>query len=346
MQVIDVKSKEIKVADPSTGLSGAKEALDAQLKMDKSLPTDAKRPLRIGLIVLLLGFGGFLLWATFVPLASGIPSSGTVVVDGRRKAVQHLSGGVVKQILVREGQSVNEGTVLMRMDDSIALANKSNAESQLKSIEIQIKFLEKLTTDLQAMAEEGFYPKNRFIELQKQLADAQGQRAALKDRLEAARLELQRALVISPAKGRVMGLAITTEGGVVPPGSKLLEVVPDDERLVVEAQIMPHLIDRVIPGLTAEVRFSHTMARKTPMIVGAVEWVSADRFQNPQDPTGMSGYYTARVIVSAEELKKLPDVQVRPGMIADVIVQTGHRTFMNYLFKPLTDSMAVSLKEH
>ena len=60
----------------------------------------------------------------------------------------------------------------------------------------------------------------------------------------------------------------------------------------------------------------------------------------------MSGYYTARVIVSADELKKLPDVQVRPGMIADVIVQTGQRSFMNYLFKPLTDSMAVSLKEH
>ena len=333
MQVIDVKSKEVKV-------------VDAQFKPDESLPTDAKRPLRIGLLVLLLGFGGFLLWATLVPLASGIPSSGTVVVDGRRKAVQHLSGGVVKQILVREGQAVNEGHVLLRMDDSVAFANKSNAESQLRSIEIQIKFLEKITSNLQAMAEEGFYPKNRFIELQKQLADAQGQRDALKDRLEAARLELQRALITSPAKGKVMGLAITTDGGVVTPGAKLLEIVPDDERLVVEAQIEPHLIDRVVPGLVAEVRFSHTMARKTPLVVGTVEWVSADRFQNPQDPTGMSGYYTARVIVTAEELKKLPDVQIRPGMIADVIVQTGHRTFMNYLFKPLTDSMAVSLKEH
>ena len=146
MQVIDVKSKEVKV-------------VDAQLKPDESLPTDAKRPLRIGLLVLLLGFGGFLLWATLVPLASGIPSSGTVVVDGRRKAVQHLSGGIVKQILVREGQAVSEGHVLLRMDDSIALANKSNAESQLKSIEIQIKFLEKLTSDLQAMQKRVFIRK-------------------------------------------------------------------------------------------------------------------------------------------------------------------------------------------
>jgi len=88
------------------------------------------------------------------------------------------------------------------------------------------------------------------------------------------------------------------------------------------------------------------MARKTPMILGQVEWVSADKFQNPQDPMTPMGYYTARVVVSAEELKKLPEIQIRPGMIADVIVQTGSRTFMDYLFKPLTDSMAVSLKEH
>lgn len=132
------------------------------------------------------------------------------------------------------------------------------------------------------------------------------------------------------------------------PGAKLLELVPDEERLVVEAQILPHLIDRVVPGLFAEVRFSHTKSRRTPVILGQVEWVSADKFQNPQDtnPMSQAGYYTARVIVSADELKKLPDVQVRPGMIADVIVQTGQRTFMNYLFKPLADGIAISMKEN
>lgn len=343
MDIIDVKSREVASSVPKTpGSAPAKATTTAQ----PELPTDARRPLRLGLWVLLIGFGGFLLWATLMPLSSGVPSSGSVVVDGRRKAIQHLSGGVVKQILVREGQSVKEGDILMRMDDSLALANKSSAESQLKSIEIQIRFLEKLIGNLQSMADEGYYPQNRLLELQKQLADAQGQQAALRDRVTAAKLELQRALIVSPSSGRVMGVAITTDGGVISPGAKLLEIVPDDERLVVEAQIQPHLIDKVAPGLSAEVRFSHTMARKTPMILGQVEWVSADKFQNPQDPMTPMGYYTARVVVSAEELKKLPEIQIRPGMIADVIVQTGSRTFMDYLFKPLIDSMAVSLKEH
>lgn len=341
MDVIDVKTKEIKLPQLPGKPSGAADALGGS-----TLPTDAKKPLRTGLLILLIGFGAFLLWASFVPLASGIPSSGSVIVDGRRKVVQHLSGGVVKQIMVKEGQSVKEGDTLMRMDDSIALANKSNAESQLKSIEIQIRFLEKLVGDLQSMADEGYYPRNRFIEYQKQLADAQSQQAALKDRLAAAKLELQRALILAPTNGKVMGLAITTDGGVIPPGAKLLELVPDEERLVVEAQIQPHLIDRMAPGLPAEVRFSHTRSRKTPVILGQVEWVSADKFPNPQDPTGVSGYYTARVVVPADELKKLPDVHIRPGMMADVIVITGDRTFMNYLLKPLSDSVAVSLKEH
>lgn len=340
MDVIDVKTKEIQPRE----LAGNGSGVNANGA--SGLPTDTKRPLRIGLMVLLIGFGAFLLWASLVPLASGVPSSGSVIVDGRRKVVQHLSGGVVKQIMVKEGQSVKEGDILMRMDDSLALANKSNAESQLKSIEIQIRFLEKLVGDLQSMAEEGYYPRNRYIEFQKQLADAQSQQAALKDRLAAAKLELQRALIMAPASGKVMGLAITTEGGVIPSGAKVLELVPDEERLVVEAQIQPHLIDRVTPGLPAEVRFSHTKTRKTPVILGQVEWVSGDKFPNPQDPTGMTGYYTARVVVSADELKKLPDVHIRPGMVADVIVLTGQRTFMNYLFKPLSDGMAVSLKEH
>lgn len=336
MNFIDVITREVR---------GREKAQDGNPEQSK-LPTDTRRPLRVGMMVLVIGFGGFLLWASTVPLSSGVPAAGTIVLDGRRKAIQHFSGGVVKEILVREGQAVNEGDLLIRMDDSVALANRSSASSQLKSVEIQIQFLDKLVSDLQALSAEGFYPKNRFIEIQKQLADAQGQKAALNDRVAAADSELKRARITATSTGKVMGLSITTEGGVIPPGAKVLEIVPDDEKLVVETQIQPHLIDRVTPGLSAEVRFSTTYARKTPVIVGQVEWVSADKFKDPQDPTSPMGYYTARLTISAEEMKKMPDLDVRPGMIADVIVLTGSRTFLNYLFKPLTDSMAVSIKEH
>jgi HlyD family type I secretion membrane fusion protein len=144
----------------------------------------------------------------------------------------------------------------------------------------------------------------------------------------------------------VMGLAITTEGGVISPGGRLMDIVPEDERLVVEAQIQPHLIDKVVPGLQAEVRFSALNLRSTPITMGEVEWVSADKFQNPQDMANPMGYYSARLVVPASEMKKLgADVHIRAGMPADVIFNTGERTFLEYLVKPLTDRMAKSLKE-
>lgn len=341
MDVIDVRSREKKSAVASVSSAGPTDTPNEQ-----SLPTDSRGPLRAGLWLLAIGFGGFVIWATTAPLDSGAASVGTVTVEGRRKTVQHLSGGVVKQILVKEGQTVEEGALLLRMDDSIPVAAKSNAESQLKAVEIQLRFLDKLLSELQPIAEEGFYPKNRVLEIQKQHAEALAQRAALRDRVAAADLELKRVNILAPAAGRVMGLMVTTEGAVLQPGARVLDVVPDDERLVVEAQVMPHIIDRIVPGLVAEVRFTTTRARATPVILGTVEWVSADKFQNPQDPSGQLGYFVARVVVTADELRKIPDTQIRPGMVTDVIIKTGERTFMQYLIRPLTDSMARALKEH
>ena len=317
-----------------------------ELAPPEELPTDWRRPLRAGFLVLIFGFGTFMAWAAYAPLESGVLSTGTVIVDGRRKTVQHLSGGIIKQILIKEGQPTKEGDILIRLDDATALAAKSSADSQLKAVDIQIGYLEKLLLDLTPIVSENFYPRNRYIDLQKQLADAKAQRVALLDKLAAAKLDLQRLVVLAPVSGIVMGLSVTTEGGVISAGSRILEIVPADEKLVVEAQIQPHLIDRVAPGLIAEVRFSTTKARKTPVIKGKVEWISADRFPNAQDASAATGFYIAHVIIPPSEIEKLPDLQIRPGMIADVIINTGERTFLNYLLKPISDSIAVSIKEH
>ena len=81
--------------------------------MKKEAPSDAGRPGRIGLWVLAIGFGGFLLWAALAPLDEGVPAQGTVAIDTKRKAVQHLSGGIVEEVLVREGDEVQEGQLLI-----------------------------------------------------------------------------------------------------------------------------------------------------------------------------------------------------------------------------------------
>lgn len=335
MEVIDLKVK-----------SSPEDAQGESVQTEEhGLPTNSVRPLRTGFWILLIGFGGFLIWAALAPLDEGVPSMGSVALDSRRKTLQHFSGGVLKEIHVKEGDSVKEGDVLMRFDDSIALASKSLAESQLKSTDIQIRYLEKMISDLSSMTEEGFYPRNRLLEMQRALAEAQAQRGGYQDKLSAATLELQRATVRAPVTGRVMALQITTIGGVVAQGGRLMEVVPDNEELVVEAQVEPHLIEKIHPGLEAEVRFSALNLRKTPVILGVVQWVSPDKFMDVNNSQRPLGYYMARVIVSSSELKKVGDSQIRPGMPAEVIIKTGERTFFQYLIKPLSDRMATSLKE-
>ena len=195
------------------------------------------------------------------------------------------------------------------------------------------------------MISEGYYPRNKFLETQRQRNELAAQRQGLQDRLTAASIELERSIIRAPSSGRVMGLAFTTEGAVISPGGRLVDIVPEDERLVVEAKIQPHLIDKIFPGIPAEVRFSTLNMRATPIIIGIVEWVSADRFQDPQDHLNPYGYFTARVVVAPEQLRKIPDVMIRPGMVADVVIKTGERTFMNYLMRPLIDRMATALRE-
>lgn len=329
--IVDVAARERRAPD--------------QESQTPELPTNVRRPLLIGTLVLLMGFGGFVAWAAMAPIDSGVPAMGTVTLDNRRKTVQHFSGGLVKRILVKEGDRVKEGDLIMIMDDAIPQATRSSAESELRSLEIQQRFLEKLLADLKPLVDEGFYPRNRYLESQRQLAEVGARQAGQRDRLNAAVQELKRTAVVSPAAGMVMGLAITTEGGVISPGGRLMDIVPEDERLVIEAQIQPHLIDKVVPGLQAEVRFSALNLRATPIIMGEVEWVSADKFVNPQDMMNPMGFYNARLVVSPAEMKKLGDVHIRAGMPADVIFNTGERTFLEYLVRPLTDRMAKSLKE-
>lgn len=87
------------------------------------LPTDTSRPIKIGLWTLGIGFGGFLLWAGLAPLDEGVPTQGMVTIDTKRKAVQHQTGGIVKQVFVKEGQVVKSGDPLIRLDDALMLAN-------------------------------------------------------------------------------------------------------------------------------------------------------------------------------------------------------------------------------
>jgi protease secretion system membrane fusion protein len=428
-------------------------------------PGRSSRLGRTGLWVLAGGLVLFLAWAALAPLDEGVPTQAAVAIDTKRKAVQHLQGGIIREVMVREGDEVKEGQPLARMDDAVAKANFEATRQRylgLRAMEARlmteqagrdrIEFSTELRTeaadpliarhmamqeqlfgtrraalraDLQAIEEsirgqeatiqalssmqesrqtqrrlvqeqlanirdlvkDGYAPRNQMLDLERQVAevstaitDLQGnqargrqaiaelrQRALARQqdyrketdsqlaevarevqsdegRLKALRDDLERTLIRSPATGQVVGLAFQTVGGVLPPGQKLMDIVPEKELLLLEAKIPPHLIDAVQPGLPTDVRFSAFAHSPQLVVQGKVVSVSADLLAE-QTPQGMMTYFLARVQITPEGMKGLGRHQIQPGMPAEVIIRTGERTVLTYLLHPLTRRVAASMKE-
>lgn len=419
---------------------------------------------RWGLWALAIGFGGFLAWAALAPLDEGVPGQGTVALDTKRKAVQHLTGGIVEQVLVREGDEVQEGQLLIKLDAAVARANYESARqsyfgllamqgrlqaeqqgknkivwhealkeaaatdplieqqvlnqeqlfhtrkrlltSDLRSIEENIKgqeamiqsytsmlssrkqqleMLQEELKHLRELVKEGYAPRNRQLELERMVADSNASMADLQGNVMRARSsilelrqramsrkqeyrkevetqladvsrqvladgekyravsnDLERTEIRSPASGQVVGLTAQTVGGVVQAGQKLMDVVPKDAPLMLEAQVPPHMIDRVGTGMPVDVRFSSFANTPQLVVDGEVDSVSGDLLTDPQ--TNVS-YYLARVKVTPEGVKSLGHRQLHPGMPVEVIFKGGERTMLTYLLHPLTKRLAASLTE-
>ena len=155
---------------------------------------------------------------------------------------------------------------------------------------------------------------------------------------------LKRRVVRAPVTGRVVNMRVKTIGGVVRRGDGILDIVPTDERLLVEARLSPLDIDVVHEGLTAEVSLTAYAGASTPRIKGTVLMVSADSKTNEQ--SGNKPYYLAKVAVEKSELAKIgKNVRLTPGMPADVMIVTGDRTMLSYLLQPFRDAFHRSFRE-
>jgi membrane fusion protein, protease secretion system len=425
--------------------------------------SDTRHPARIGLWALAIGLGGFMAWAALAPLDEGVPTEGVVTIDTKRKSVQHLSGGIVAEVLVREGQWVQADEVLVRLDEATVRADYQAIRQRylgLRAIEArllaeqlgstQLNFhpdlreaaqdpqiraqmdnqvllfqsrRSALAADLQVIQEgiagqrelirssqnmmtsrkqqfdllqeeqrntadlvkDGYAPRNRQLELERQMAEIQtamsdlngsiqralrsiaeleqrriarqqAQRQEVEtqlaevtrevlgdaERYVAVRADLQRVELRAPVDGQVVGLAIQTVGGVVAPGQKLMDIVPDGEPLLLETRIYPHLVDKVRPGLLTDVRFSAFSHSPQLVVEGEVVSVSSDLLTDPQ--TGIS-YYLARVQITPAGNEALGPRRMQPGMPAEVIIKTGERSLLTYLLSPLTRRIAASMTE-
>ncbi len=414
---------------------------------------------------LVIGLLAFVAWGALAPIGEGVPTQAVVAIDTKRKTIQHLQGGIIREVMVREGDQVKEGQVLLRLEDGVVKANleavrqrylglramesrllaeqvdrdriefhpdvlaeakdpliqrhvatqeqlwrtrRSALQADLAAIEESIRgqeamrqsyagmiesrrsqqrLLQEQLGNIRGLVKEGYAPRNQQLELERQVAevttsltDLNGnmirvgqavaelrQRAASRrqdyrkesdaqladvvrevqsdeGRLRALREELARTEIRSPSDGQVVGLSFQTVGGVIGPGQRVLDVVPEQEPLLLEARIQPHLINSVEPGLIADVRFSSFAHAPQLVVEGKVLSVSADLLTE-QTPMGPMSYFLARVQVTPAGMKTLGRHQMQPGMPAEVIIKTGERTLLTYMLHPLTRRVAASMTE-
>jgi protease secretion system membrane fusion protein len=154
--------------------------------------------------------------------------------------------------------------------------------------------------------------------------------------------ELRRTEIKAPADGQVMGLAFQAPGSVIAPGYKIMDIVPEDAPLLLEARISPQMIDRIQTGQSVDIRFAAFAHTPQLVVRGTVTSVSRDLLS---DDANHITYYLARVSVTPEGLKTLGAQRLQPGMGAEVIFKTGERSMLTYLLHPLTKRLAASMKE-
>ena len=153
---------------------------------------------------------------------------------------------------------------------------------------------------------------------------------------------MNRINILAPISGSVTGLKVHTVGGVIAPGEALMDIVPVNDELIIEAKVQVQDIDVVHADLPARVRLTAYKTRQVPMIEGIVKNVSADRFTDER--SGVP-YYIARVGIPHSALEELPNVKLYPGMPADVLIVTGERTMLSFLFSPIRESFSKAFRE-
>ncbi|WP_193171956.1 HlyD family type I secretion periplasmic adaptor subunit [Nisaea nitritireducens] len=225
------------------------------------------------------------------------------------------------QVLAMERALVQLKGAVGSDDADIARAQSGAGESKSQIINMKQRFREQVVAELH--------------EVQAEIAD-------LKERVVVANDIYKRIEIRAPQSGIIQNLQVHTIGGVVNPGQALMEIAPQDKSLVVDARVSPTDVDSVSIGQDAEVRLTALNLRNTPTIFGIVKTISGDALTVRE--TGEQ-YFRARVEIPEDELRKLGAVKLSAGMPAEVLIQAGERTALEYLMKPLIDAYARGLNE-
>lgn len=414
----------------------------------------------LGSILLVLAIG---IWVALAPLSGAVMGPGFVKIDMNRKTVQHQEGGIVSEILVRDGSKVAAGQTLIVLKDvrvdagnetvrtqldaelakvarlsaeqtgenvvtfppelsargsdprvaellrressvfrvrrealanQVALINSQVREArdeikarsaQLKADDEGLKFQREELAQNRLLAEQGFVSKTRLLVLQREAAQYESRRAEgaaelaraqqkvsdlelraetlrsqftqeasnelrqttatnfeLRERLRPVLDAEQRQRILAPIAGEVVDLKVTSVGAVIAPREPILDIVPENPVLLVEARVRPEDINFVRVDAPADVRLTAFRQRITPTVEGTVSYISADRLV---DRTNNAPYYVVHVRVSPEALREAGDLKLQAGMPAEIFIQTTARNALEYLLDPVLGFMQRSLRE-
>jgi HlyD family type I secretion membrane fusion protein len=426
-----------------------------------AISRDWRYPAALGYALIFVTFfvlGG---WSAFAKLDSAVTAPGIITVENSRKSIQHLEGGIIRQIMVHEGQHVSAGQALFKLDPTQALASldlqvdqldallaqesrlvaerdgktsvtwpreiedrkdhpnvaqaiadqtkqftdrQASLNSQISVLQSkidqlntqiqglrvertatkkQLDFIVQELSDLNYLLSQNLVQKSRVFALEREKSRLEGliggsiaDEAKAQSGIDEARLQIQqvknkfseevassisdvrqkindirekirvaqdvftRLEVKAPVSGSVQDLKVFTIGGVIRPGEVLLQIVPDNDALIVQAHVSPQDISRMWTGMKAEVRFSSFKASTLPIIMGRVESVSRDRIV---DDATKQPYFLAQVVVNdiPEDLRD----KLVAGMPAELVFPTGERTVLNYLVRPLEDRLSGAMRE-
>jgi len=182
-------------------------------------------------------------------------------------------------------------------------------------------------------------------EVSKDMSENRAKTSELSERRIAAEDQLRRVEIRAPHDGYVHELAVHTVGGVIKEGEPIMLIVPDKEKLLVEAKVQPQDIDQLYVGQPATLRFSTFNQRTTPELNGTVSLMSPDVVQDTKAGPNSSSYYMVRVKIPPEEIARLGDVKLVPGMPVEVFMRTHDRTALSYLIRPVHDQITRAFRE-
>jgi multidrug efflux pump subunit AcrA (membrane-fusion protein) len=293
---------------------------------------EVRGPLLLGTLAVGIFFGAGLSAATLLPIDRGAAFQGAIIVETRVKPVQHQKGGTVGRLHVTEGAEVRAGDLMISLDtrqlDEQIAAMKLQAESAKR----QLLLIRQEAATMADLAAKQLAARSRVMALERQVAEVEKETVGLNARLAIAEQEIVRSEIRAPVAGRVLSLAVHGPGEVIQPAAAVAEIVPKEDRLVIEGRLPPMHIDAVKSGLRAKVWLTSLSWREQRPLPARLAWVSPDTVEDKR--TG-AAYYVARIELEQPRAEIEKRIGLHPGMRAEILVVTGERTLLDQLIDPI-----------